>query len=183
MLLELKRLLLPFRRGFALCIVLTCFRQALTVGGGYGFVLLIRTYEHNPAKSALMALGLLISWKLLMAALDQFMGWQFAKNVSGQRQRIAIAQALLSLQDFEKKVVLLDECTSNLDEETEARVFRNIWPLLDGKTVIVVTHRRAAIEDLVDEVVTIQGGRVVTRPAPFDTISFAAQLCPDAAGG
>jgi hypothetical protein len=54
MLLELKRLLLPFRRGFALCIVLTCFRQALTVGGGYGFVLLIRTYEHNPAKSALM---------------------------------------------------------------------------------------------------------------------------------
>jgi ABC-type bacteriocin/lantibiotic exporter with double-glycine peptidase domain len=35
--------------------------------------------------------------------------------------------------------VLLDECTSNLDPETEASILRNIWPLLDGKTVIVVT--------------------------------------------
>jgi ABC-type bacteriocin/lantibiotic exporter with double-glycine peptidase domain len=52
---------------------------------------------------------------------------------------VAIAQALLSLQDPEKKVVLLDECTSNLDPETEASILRNIWPLLDGKTVIVVT--------------------------------------------
>lgn len=48
------------------------------------------------------------------------------------------------------------ECTSNLDTETEASILRNIWPFLDGKTVIVVTHRFEAVEDLVDEVVVIQ---------------------------
>ena len=44
---ELKRLLHPFRRGFAWYILFTLLRQALVVGGGYGLVLLIRTYEHR----------------------------------------------------------------------------------------------------------------------------------------
>lgn len=46
--------------------------------------------------------------------------WTYSiQNLSGgQRQRIAIAQALLSLDDVEKKIVLLDECTSNIDGET-----------------------------------------------------------------
>jgi ABC-type multidrug transport system fused ATPase/permease subunit len=48
---------------------------------------------------------------------------EHGKNLSGgQRQRVAIAQALLSLDDPEKKIVLLDECTSNLDAETEAQI-------------------------------------------------------------
>lgn len=104
---------------------------------------------------------------------DEIMGLQdgyqtkageHGKNLSGgQRQRVAIAQALLSLEDEEKKVVLLDECTSNLDAETEALVFNNIWPLLEGKTVVVVTHRVSAIEGLVDEVIAMNQGRVACR--------------------
>ncbi|HZP06276.1 MAG TPA: ABC transporter ATP-binding protein [Terracidiphilus sp.] len=89
---------------------------------------------------------------------------EHGKNLSGgQRQRIAIAQALLSLDDPEKKIILLDECTSNLDAETEALIYRNIWPLLEGKTVVVVTHRVSAIEDLVDEIVAFSGGQVAWR--------------------
>lgn len=104
---------------------------------------------------------------------DEIMGLQdgyqtrageHGKNLSGgQRQRVAIAQALLSLDDPEKKIVLLDECTSNLDAETEASIYENIWPLLDGKTVVVVTHRLAAIEHLVDEVVAMSQGTVAFR--------------------
>ena len=104
---------------------------------------------------------------------DEIMGLQdgyqtrageHGKNLSGgQRQRVAIAQALLSLDDPEKKVVLLDECTSNLDAETEAAIYENIWPLLEGKTVIVVTHRLPAIEHLVDEVVAMSQGTVAFR--------------------
>jgi ABC-type bacteriocin/lantibiotic exporter with double-glycine peptidase domain len=103
----------------------------------------------------------------IMALQDgyQSRAGEHGKNLSGgQRQRVAIAQALMSLQDPEKRVVLLDECTSNLDPETETSILRNVWPLLDGKTVIVVTHRFAAIEDLVDEVVTINQGRVAADP-------------------
>jgi ABC-type bacteriocin/lantibiotic exporter with double-glycine peptidase domain len=104
---------------------------------------------------------------------DEIMGLQdgyqtrageHGKNLSGgQRQRVAIAQALLSLDDPEKKVVLFDECTSNLDEETEAAIYDNIWPLLDGKTVVVVTHRLPAIEHLVDEVIAMSQGTVACR--------------------
>ncbi|HTM15457.1 MAG TPA: ABC transporter ATP-binding protein [Terracidiphilus sp.] len=104
---------------------------------------------------------------------DEIMGLQdgyqtrageHGKNLSGgQRQRVAIAQALLSLDDPEKKIVLLDECTSNLDEETEAAIYENIWPLLKGKTVVVVTHRLSAIEHLVDEVVAMSEGTVAFR--------------------
>ena len=108
----------------------------------------------------------------IMALQDgyQSCAGEHGKNLSGgQRQRIAIAQALLSLQDPAKKIVLLDECTSNLDPDTEASILRNIWPLLEGKTVIVVTHRLAAIENLVDEVVTIEQGRVGARLFPIAT--------------
>jgi ABC-type multidrug transport system fused ATPase/permease subunit len=104
---------------------------------------------------------------------DEIMGLQdgyqtrageHGKNLSGgQRQRVAIAQALLSLDDPAKKIVLLDECTSNLDAETEAAIYANIWPLLDGKTVVVVTHRLSAIEHLVDEVVAMSEGSVAFR--------------------
>jgi ATP-binding cassette, subfamily B, heavy metal transporter len=99
---------------------------------------------------------------------------EHGKNLSGgQRQRVAIAQALLSLDDPEKKIVLLDECTSNLDAETEAAIYENMWPLLEGKTVVVVTHRLAAIEHLVDEVVAMSQGTVAFR-VNSEEISAAA---------
>ena len=79
---ELKRLLRPFRQGFAFYIVFTLLRQGLAVGGGYGLVLLIRTYEHNPAQSLLVALAVLVAYKLVLDSLDQIMGWNFAKYVS-----------------------------------------------------------------------------------------------------
>ncbi len=58
----------------------------------------------------------------------------------GQAQRVAIARALLS----KAPILLLDESTSALDEETEAKVLENISAMRD-KTVLIVTHRRAAL--------------------------------------
>ena len=58
----------------------------------------------------------------------------------GQAQRVAIARALLS----GAPILLLDEATSALDEATEAKVLENI-SRLRGKTVLIVTHRRAAL--------------------------------------
>ena len=121
----------------------------------------------------------------IMALQDgyQSRAGEHGKNLSGgQRQRVAIAQALLSLQDPEKKLVLLDECTSNLDPETEASILSNIWPLLDGKTVIVVTHRLAAIEDLVDEVVAIEQGRVAVHPIRPEGTVLAPPACLEPVG-
>lgn len=58
----------------------------------------------------------------------------------GQRQRIAVARALLS----GAPILLLDECTSALDEPTEAALLENLKKL-KNKTCLVVTHRRAAL--------------------------------------
>lgn len=58
----------------------------------------------------------------------------------GQAQRIAVARAVLG----GAPILLLDEATSALDEQTEARLLKNI-SRLDGKTVVIVTHRPAAL--------------------------------------
>lgn len=59
----------------------------------------------------------------------------------GQAQRIAVARALYGGAGF----LLLDEATSALDEQTESRLLENI-AAMDGKTVLIVTHRPAALK-------------------------------------
>ena len=73
----------------------------------------------------------------------------------GQAQRVAIARALLS----DAPILLLDEATSALDEQTEARLLQNIDAMRD-KTVIIVTHRPAALE-ICDYQLRIENGRMV----------------------
>ena len=72
--------------------------------------------------------------------------------------------------------MLLDECTSNLDAETEATILKNMWPLLEGKTVIVVTHRIAALDGLVDEIIALSRGRIASRLAADEFDLLEAQL-------
>ena len=58
----------------------------------------------------------------------------------GEQQRVAVARALLT----RAPILLLDESTSALDEETEARMLQNISAMRD-KTCLIVTHRKAAL--------------------------------------
>ena len=73
--------------------------------------------------------------------LDTVLGERGAGLSEGQMQRIAIARAVYS----GAPVLLLDEATSALDEETECVVLRNLRTMTD-KTVLFVTHRRAALD-------------------------------------
>lgn len=72
----------------------------------------------------------------------------------GQAQRLAVARALLS----DKPVLLLDEATSALDERTEMRLLGNLRAL-GGKTILLVSHRQAALE-VCDRVLTVSGGMI-----------------------
>ncbi|MBQ6583327.1 MAG: ABC transporter ATP-binding protein [Mogibacterium sp.] len=72
----------------------------------------------------------------------------------GQAQRVAVARALVS----EAPILLLDEATSALDEATEAVMLENIGKMRE-KTVIIVTHRRAAL-GICDYEIKIEDGRV-----------------------
>jgi len=77
----------------------------------------------------------------LEQGLDTQIGERGAGLSEGQLQRLAIARAVYS----DKPVLLLDEATSALDEETEAKVLKNL-KLLKNRTVIIVTHRKAALD-------------------------------------
>ncbi len=70
---------------------------------------------------------------------------------------MAIARALMS----DAPILLLDEATSALDEQTEAKLLENISGMRD-KTVIIVTHRRAALE-ICDYTLHIANGRITRR--------------------
>ncbi len=72
----------------------------------------------------------------------------------GQMQRIAIARALYC----DAPVLLLDEATSALDEKTEAGLLENLGKLSD-RTIIIVTHRKAALS-ICDSVYELSGGSI-----------------------
>lgn len=73
--------------------------------------------------------------------IDTVLGERGTGLSEGQMQRIAIARALYS----DAPVLLLDEATSALDEVTEKKLLENLRALTD-KTVVIVTHRAAALE-------------------------------------
>ena len=73
--------------------------------------------------------------------LDAQLGERGYGLSEGQMQRVAIARAVFS----ERPVLILDECTSALDEDTEKQVLYNLRNITD-KTVLIVTHRPAALE-------------------------------------
>lgn len=78
----------------------------------------------------------------------------------GQQQRVALAQALLALNDG-RKVLILDEFTSQLDSGTEEAILENILPYLAGRTVIIIAHRLSTIRKIADRVIVIDEGGVV----------------------
>ena len=74
----------------------------------------------------------------------------------GQRQRLALARALLR----ETPIMILDEATSQVDRETEARVLAGIRRRTSDKTMIVVAHRLDTIRDA-DQIIVMDSGRIV----------------------
>ena len=75
---------------------------------------------------------------------------------AGEGQLLAFARAFLA----DPGVVLLDEASSRLDPETEARITAATDALLVGRTGLIVAHRLSTLER-VDEIVVIEHGRIV----------------------
>jgi ATP-binding cassette subfamily B protein len=88
-----------------------------------------------------------------------------AANFSGgQRQRLAIARALL----LRPRLMLFDEATSALDPESEAIVQNNLTEIGKGRTMIVVSHRLSSLVNA-DSILVLEKGQVVDF-APHETL-------------
>ena len=73
----------------------------------------------------------------------------------GERQRIGLARAFLHGAPF----LLLDEPTSNLDSLNEAVILRSLREEAEGRTVVLVSHRKSTVR-IADRVVSIENGRI-----------------------
>ena len=74
----------------------------------------------------------------------------------GQRQRVALARALLT----DPHILVLDDATSAVDAAVEAEILRTLRHLMQGRTTILVAHRRSTLA-LADRVVLLDEGQVV----------------------
>jgi ABC-type multidrug transport system fused ATPase/permease subunit len=76
----------------------------------------------------------------------------------GQRQRVAIARALLA----DPRILILDDATSSVDARTEAAIKAGLQEAMAGRTTFIIAHRLSTVS-LADEVVVMDGGRIVDR--------------------
>ncbi|MFD8567035.1 thiol reductant ABC exporter subunit CydD [Streptomyces sp. NPDC059639] len=103
----------------------------------------------------------LLEWAdALPDGLDTLVGEHAARLSGGQRQRLALARALLA--DF--PVLVLDEPAEHLDLETADALTADLLDATRGRATVLITHRLAGL-DAVDEVLVLDGGRVVQRGA------------------
>ncbi|TRD15669.1 ABC transporter ATP-binding protein [Palleronia caenipelagi] len=93
-------------------------------------------------------------------------GERGVKLSGGERQRVAIARAFLS----DAPVLVMDEATSSLDSEAEARVAEAAERLMAGRTTLVIAHRLATVERM-DRILVFDRGRIVEDGTPAELMA------------
>ncbi len=89
---------------------------------------------------------------------ETLVGERGVKLSAGQRQRIAIARAVLR----DPRILILDEATASLDNESEALVQDALRRLMRQRTTLVIAHRLTTVEDA-DQILVLDQGRIVEQ--------------------
>jgi len=113
----------------------------------------------------------LLDWtEQLPMGLDTEVGERGARVSGGQRQRLAIARALLA--DF--PILVLDEPGEHLDTPTADAILADVLELTRERATLLITHRLAGLTEM-DEIVVLDEGRVIERGIHADLIRFGGR--------
>jgi ATP-binding cassette subfamily B protein len=90
--------------------------------------------------------------------LDTLVGERGITLSGGQKQRVALARALLR----RSPILILDDCLSAVDTQTEERILRHLRGVFAGRTVFLVSHRISTVREA-DQILVLERGRLVER--------------------
>lgn len=76
----------------------------------------------------------------------------------GQKQRVAIARALIK----DPKILILDDCLSAVDTQTEEKILQGLRRIMKGRTSIIISHRISTVEGA-DEIIVLEDGAIAER--------------------
>ena len=106
---------------------------------------------------------------------DSIMSWQHGydtqvgerglKISGGEKQRVSIARAILK----DAPVILMDEPTSSLDSETEARITERLKTVFSDRTVVMIAHRLSSIVHS-DEILVLDNGKIAERGSHYSLL-------------
>lgn len=94
--------------------------------------------------------------KGLSEGFDTLVGERGVTLSGGQKQRVSIARALLKQPD----IVILDDCLSAVDTNTEKRILGYFSEMLSDKTAIIITHRIYSLLQF-DKIIVMDGGEII----------------------
>jgi ATP-binding cassette subfamily B protein len=90
--------------------------------------------------------------------LDTIVGERGVTLSGGQKQRATLARALL----MDPPVLILDDCLSSVDAQTEAEILHGLRAVSRGKTCLIISHRISAVKEA-DEILVLDSGRIIER--------------------
>ncbi len=90
--------------------------------------------------------------------LETLVGERGVTLSGGQKQRATLARALI----MDSPVLVLDDCLSSVDAQTEAEILAGLRPFLKEKTCLIISHRISAVKEA-DEILVLDDGKIIER--------------------